>query len=239
MNKNDLVVEILVNGNPITEYKHEGQIYVEGRENSEYAIRIKNNSNKNRLVIPSVDGLSTLDGKEASTKSPGYIINKNSELIIPGRMIDNNTVANFVFSNTQESYNVRRGISPKNNGIIGLLVYDEKSYTLYRNKSDYNFLIASNLIQTKPPNFLRTSSVTLSATKGIEDNSSSLGTGWGTEKEFKTVEKNFNRDESTRFLIEIFYDDEKGLKRRGIQIGKVNTRPVAFVDIETIGCPRP
>jgi hypothetical protein len=65
-----------------------------------------------------------------------------------------------------------------------------------------------------------------------------LGTGFGDAADFNTTTVDFQRGDLVA-LIELFYDDEKGLKRRGIDVHRSNARPSAFPADEPKGCTPP
>ena len=43
-NTNQYELSLVINGQPLTEYQHQGLVFVEGRTNSNYELRIRNNS---------------------------------------------------------------------------------------------------------------------------------------------------------------------------------------------------
>src|SRR4051812_5447328 len=90
-------LSLLVKNKPIPEYHHEGSVFVEGRNGSEYVIRVKNNSSVQACFIVSVDGLSVLDGKVGSDESPGYVLKPWQTLDIACYKVDADTGAKFVF----------------------------------------------------------------------------------------------------------------------------------------------
>ena len=49
-------VDILVNGSPVKQYIHEGRIFIEAKENTEYEIHLKKNTNERVRALTSVDG---------------------------------------------------------------------------------------------------------------------------------------------------------------------------------------
>lgn len=126
MLKSNYEVEILVNGHPIKEYLHkDGRYFVEGRKGQEYSIKIRNNGYQRILAVPTVDGLSVLNGKEASYDSSGYIINGYSSYTIKGWRRSNSEVAEFYFSDPSESYASRKD-KGQNLGVIGVAIFREK-----------------------------------------------------------------------------------------------------------------
>lgn len=118
-------IEVLVNGKPLKEYAHNGKVYIEGREKTVFSLRLRNNSYKQKLFVPTIDGLSIMDGKDASYKSSGYIVRGNSSLTIEGWRVSDSKVAEFYFSEPKNSY--RKRMKKGNNlGVIGCAVFDEK-----------------------------------------------------------------------------------------------------------------
>lgn len=124
-------ISILVNGIPIRQYEHEGNFYVEGRKGSEYSIQIKNFYHQKILAVPSVDGLSVIDGKPASFDSDGFVVYPYQTLIIPGWFLDHQSVAKFKFSNLNKSYSKKTGQDKNNIGVIGVAIFTEKDKYTY------------------------------------------------------------------------------------------------------------
>jgi hypothetical protein len=142
MNKNNYEVNLLINNKPVREFYHNDRFYVEARQNSEYSIRIKNNSYKKIMAVLSIDGIDVLKGKPANEVEYGYVINSHMSTEIKGYRIDDNNVANFKFDDGKVSYStqveqkfnkkklekVKQGIiaPSKNNGVIGVRIWEEK-----------------------------------------------------------------------------------------------------------------
>lgn len=128
MQSQGIELVILVKNRTILEYRHENQVYVEGRANSNYEIEVRNHTLNRVEAVISVDGLSILDGKEAGTHSQGYLINGYGTIRIPGWKLDLNNVAKFAFAGKQDSYaSHRSGGTTLNNGVIGVMVFNEKA----------------------------------------------------------------------------------------------------------------
>src|SRR3990167_11362661 len=127
MTKNNYEVDILINGRPVKKYKHEGKLYIEGRKGSRFSLRIRNNGWDEILAVPSVDGLSVMDGKLCSIdKSRGYIIKAHSAVTIDGWRTSDKEVAEFYFSDLDNSYAERSGNGVQNTGIIGVAIFGKK-----------------------------------------------------------------------------------------------------------------
>lgn len=126
-------LRLLVNGKPIHEYDHKGRTFVEGRKGSPFEVEFKNNSSGRVLVIPSVDGVSTLDGQPATPDSKGFLVKPFQTLVIPGWAVDSQNAAKFVFQDKERSYAAHASTTGTTNaGVIGILVYQEKVEREYR-----------------------------------------------------------------------------------------------------------
>lgn len=125
MFQNNIDFEVLVKGRPITEYRHRGQIFIEGREGSEFEVLIRNRTGRRIEAVVSVDGLSVLDGKDAGPESTGYLVDAHGSVSIPGWTLDNSRVAKFEFSGKEGSYAAAATGSARNTGVIGLMAFNE------------------------------------------------------------------------------------------------------------------
>lgn len=125
---NNYGVDILVNGNHCKQYEHEGKLYVEAKEGSEYEISIKNNLWSRVMAVVSVDGLNVLNGESSKPEDDGYIVNGYGSVKIKGFRYNNEKVGAFKFSlkDSQKSntYAASKGCT-KNCGVIGVLLYSE------------------------------------------------------------------------------------------------------------------
>ena len=93
------------------------------------------------LCIPSVDGLSVLDGEECGLQSPGYVIEARSTVEIPGWKVawaiptyieGSPEAARFMFNpqgakyDEDKTYAESKGMNPTNQGIIGFMIFRQK-----------------------------------------------------------------------------------------------------------------
>lgn len=107
-------------------YWWRGGRFVVGKKGREYEIKIKNLTNVRVEAVLSVDGLDVIDGKSASTKKRGYIVNPRQTLVVKGFRTSSDAVASFKFSSVGNSYaNLRHG-DTRNVGVVGLAVFQEK-----------------------------------------------------------------------------------------------------------------
>lgn len=240
MKKQNYEVEILVNGKPVKEYFKNPKVYIEGREGNDFSIRIKNNGYKRIVAIPSVDGLSVLDGKEASHNSQGYIISGHDSMTIDGWRISDDEVKLFYFTNPEDSYAERKD-EGDNLGVIGVAIFREKDAPIIYNYNVHHFGCECNQCQpfkfpkcpTYPyvignePNIMMCSSkvenASLSAdnTRGAKNFSSQeLGTGWGETKSDSVTTVSFDREDKVDATFNVFYNTREQLKKLGINFGR-------------------
>lgn len=130
LSDSNIEFSILINGsNPIQIYRDpitNSANFVEGRKGSEFQIQVKNNNYYRVCVIPSVDGLSTIDGKTATKDSPSFIIEPRSTIKIPGWTIDHNTISAFKFTDMSKSYSKEVTGTDQKVGVVGIMVFNEK-----------------------------------------------------------------------------------------------------------------
>lgn len=120
-------VNILVNGSRCKQYNHNGKIFIEAKEGSEYVIEIKNSTWKRILAVCSVDGLDILNGKPATENGPGYVINALNSCKFDGFRVSDDKVAKFIFSKKADSYAADKGDGAERNvGVIGIRLFEEK-----------------------------------------------------------------------------------------------------------------
>lgn len=231
--------EVLVNGKPVAEYDHGGLTFIEGKEGTEFSIRMRNRTGKRVLFVPTVDGLSVMDGKEASFDSSGYIVNAYSTETIDGWRRSDNEVAKFFFTKVKESYAARTD-KGGNEGIIGCAVIREhekpqpiviKEYIHCRCPFGHHgigcmgggsnitlgsgsFLSASNSSAMA----MNCSSPNLQA-KAM-DTSASLGTGFGEVKYSPTRSVEFEREGAPECVFNIRYNTRENLEVAGVTFKK-------------------
>lgn len=236
MNYNNIEINVLIKGKPITEYPHNGQVYVEGRPSSEFEIELINHTSTRVEAIVSVDGLSIIDGKDAGPQSSGYVLHARERVVIPGWKLNDQQVAAFVFTGKSRGYATQMG-KPQNTGVIGLLSYAEKvkpapyyGVTRGMNFTDPVFASGgmwnatcdsySGLDATMPTGPELTQSGSRTKSRRITQNSvNNLGTGFGQAEDFATTQVAFDRGDMLS-LVTLFYDDARGLRALGIDLSR-------------------
>lgn len=236
--------------------------YIEGREGTAFRLVVQNRTGRRVAVIPSVDGLSVMDGKKASDSSGGFVLEAHERIEIPGWQRGSGKAARFEFAGMKDgkdaSYVARIGGDVEHKGVIGLTVLEErrrprepmKSALLARKGSPFRGMSLEASGSERVTLSASSASASSASSSGIwgsqhEDTSlrdegaeQTLGTGYGKEVDFRTVRSDFVRGELlTR--IALFYDDERGLKRRGIDVRRpVRAKPNPFPGNDE-GCPAP
>lgn len=142
MHHGSLDVRVLVKGRQVTEFQHQGQIFIEGRPGSDFEIQVTNKSLRRALAVISVDGLSIMDGTPASEDSSGYLVEPHGSVTIPGWMLDNSQVAKFTFGSRKDSYAQQGKGNATNCGVIGVMLFAEKAVPQYAELNQHSPLRA-------------------------------------------------------------------------------------------------
>lgn len=247
MKKSNYEVEVLVNGHSLKEYLHEGNFYIEGKKKNEFSLRIRNHGSDKILAVPTVDGISVLDGKEASYNSRGYIIDGHDSITIDGWRTSDSEVAKFYFTNPQDSYGGKTN-KDSNLGVIGVAVFKEVvQYTgiSYGNINPYSKDWKFNDYSHIPkPNWSAPGDATLRCLNNESRESSAgannmfamsaasspeLGTGFGESKRSEVVTVSFTKRDNPEEVFELFYNTKEQLKVLGIDFNRPHyVTPSAF-----------
>jgi hypothetical protein len=250
MEAKHLELEVRVHGKPVREYRHEGKTYIEGRKGSEFTLRIRNRTDRRVLVVPSVDGLSVMDGKEASFDSSGYILDAHDFIDIPGWRLNLDEIAKFFFSTPGQSYAAKTG-KPRNVGVIGCALFMERQDPMWRILRSCpmgdSLLKGGDPVTYRGATFDCDVSSELNASQLVDSGASgttcsvqnaapspdqpqsvyfnqvqpSLGTGFGDKASHRVHEVPFERaSDSPEEVVELHYDSKEGLQKRGVDTRK-------------------
>jgi hypothetical protein len=107
-------------------HHHRGRQYVVGRPGNEYAIRIRNCSDRRVLAVVSVDGVNVVSGETAAPDQAGYVIDPYGYVTIEGWRKDLDRTAAFYFSDPGDAYAARTG-RPDDLGVIGVALFRERA----------------------------------------------------------------------------------------------------------------
>ena len=254
MYHNQFELFILVNGKKVREYYHDGKIFIEGKKGSEFTLKFKNNSYQRVLFVPSIDGLSVIDGKEASKNSGGYIVDALRSIEIKGWRTSLDDVASFIFDEKINSYVNKKSKNGNtmNCGVIGGRVFSEKTYydytitcsstttNPYWKYLPYTTCNAQSQSQTKTHNvnvkylnaqlYDNMNMQSIYTTDRSPNPDFNLGTKFGQKQESKVEAKSFETDQILTELV-IYYTDRQGLLKAGINIeNKDKIYPTPFLD---------
>jgi len=249
MNKSQYSVSVLVNGKPIQELNHQGKVYVEGRKDSEYSIRIHNNDWQRVLAVVTVDGINVITGEPAkdSSDEPGYVVPGWGSYNVKGFRKDLETVGGFKFCRKSKSYCNEVG-APGNNGVIGVQIYSEKQVVYMPAVYIKNILeIKEPMTPWYPPKTTWTKSANdntyndghtnysssiedqscVCSTLGreikckscIEPTSFDIGTTWGDKIHDQVSTTSFEVDCLKEEFI-IYYSNRQGLENMGVPLKK-------------------
>lgn len=247
MTKGNYEVEVLVNGTPVKEYFKDGSVYIEGRKKAKFSIRIRNNSSSRKLFVPTVDGLSVMNGEHGGFDSSGYIVNAHSSITIDGWRTSDKDVAQFYFTNPGDSY-AEKTDKGGNLGVIGCAVFCEKIQPItftYASGNGTGIFPANPLYDPfnneKYPRWYAGSSTTTanclnaSATSAnfysersertIELSSlkaQDIGTGFGESKKSEVISVSFDRESNPDQVFTVYYNTREQLEKQGIDF---NSRP--------------
>src|SRR5688500_18568979 len=99
--------------------------WVGATKGKEFSLVLVNGGINRASAVPSIDGLSVVDGQPASYRSPAYVLGARSHMLIPGWRLDNGHVARFEFAAASLAYSRRMGHSPRNVGVIAAAFFHE------------------------------------------------------------------------------------------------------------------
>lgn len=104
----------------------DGRWFVVGEAGRRYSILVRNQSDYRLEVVLSVDGLDVLDGRAASVRKRGYVIEPQRSLVVDGFRESADEVAAFRFGSMNESYAHEKYHNSRNVGVIGAAIFNER-----------------------------------------------------------------------------------------------------------------
>jgi len=115
------------NGRWLEGWNVRGGTHVVGEGGERYAVVVRNETGCRIEVVVSVDGLDVLEGKPASYRKRGYILEPYESYNIEGFRMNWEAVAAFRFSPVSQSYAALRHDDTRNVGVIGVAAFTEKN----------------------------------------------------------------------------------------------------------------
>ena len=194
------------------EYPFRGQIWIEGRHNSNYVIELINHSSSPAEAVVSVDGLCVRQGKPASFESRGFVVDAGGRITVEGWLINANEAAEFLFGTNRESYSEQSGQSG-NQGVIGVAWFEPRPAAIPLAHTWHS------PINTQPW-FWGGNNSSLLSKSGIAADSvaaSSMGTGFGDTVSMPTTNTTFVRKSGSPVAVGVLhYDSATNLQKMGI-----------------------
>lgn len=245
-NEENMSISIRIGGRIASVYLHNNLSFIEGRKGSEYEIVVSNPFNVRVKAVLSVDGMNVITGEPCDYDDQGYVINPYGSITIDGWRISDAAVRAFKFGNDSESYGALSGQGVDNNGVIGVALFKERSYTHPRRPmvavdswpwnnapSDFQPMwYSSNAVGSAVSKPLRgrripnwNAAMTLGASAADVD-LSSIGTGQGQTLESRTTEVRFDYEKKAASVETVYYDTWEGLLRRGVVQTKISVPPL-------------
>lgn len=210
MRQGSFQLSILVNGDPVQELYEEASdtTWIPAISGEEFDIFVENGTDRRISAVATVDGLSVMDGKPGSYRSPGYVVEPHSASVIPGWRLDPKNVAKFQFDSVSEGYATRMGYSPSNIGVIACAFFEEK------------------IVEVEPPQVFEGRRTRYQRVypgpremteREAEAPTDDIAVRFGKKTPFSTVASSFRRaSREPKAVLKIRYDSARGLRRRGI-----------------------
>ncbi len=122
----------------LASYWHRGQNYVEGRQNQEFRVRLRNKSGERVMAVLSIDGVNAISGETAGVNQTGYVLAPYQTLDVDGWRKSNVRTAAFYFTHISDSYAARTQ-RPDNVGVIGAAIFRELRYQYDQEEYDEDY----------------------------------------------------------------------------------------------------
>jgi hypothetical protein len=234
--KMSISVELVLEENgrmiPAVYYRKAGssQNYVIAKDGQRYGFKVKNNTNSRVEFVTSVDGLDTLDGKDASREKRGLVVSAYDSYTFEGFRLNNENVATFRFGGVESSYAGAMG-KPRNVGVIGVCAYKEKAKISFDGPKKYSY--ALNMDPDIREQYtsgelsygskaIQSNADFLSDGRGLEIKGkvNQLGTMFGEQRSNEVGSTSFTRaSEKPFFETAIRYDTRENLIQLGVLVG--------------------
>jgi hypothetical protein len=120
----DVAILDRTTGERLTVYNHDGQRWISGTPGHRYAVSVRSRSPGRILGVVSVDGVNVVTGATAAWGQSGYVLSPWESFDILGWRKSQERVADFVFTDLENSYAARTG-RPDDVGVIGVAVFRE------------------------------------------------------------------------------------------------------------------
>jgi hypothetical protein len=215
----------------IPSFYAQGEQYIEARQGQEFRVRLRNNSSQRVLAVLSVDGVNAITGQTASFDQAGYVLEAYQSMDVDGWRKSNRQTAAFYFTHFSDAYATRTN-RPSDLGVIGVAVFQERSYYSYDSEQpyyhdEYDYRYRGKNVP--PPQTTRPAPSAAPSARSAEsapelarqeDKSfgagAPLGTGHGRREYSRSVNVAFDREDSVSEVTNIRYDSRQNLIAMGV-----------------------
>jgi hypothetical protein len=127
--ESEMRIEVSVedaHGNRLPGARHDGELYVAGKRDERYQVRVRNRTGKRVLVVTTVDGRNVNTGDVGDHTGPGHVLDPHQSWVFTGWRTSDDQVAAFRLGSKSDAYSSQLG-SKQNVGVIGVAVFEEKA----------------------------------------------------------------------------------------------------------------
>jgi hypothetical protein len=201
-------------GSVLPVYPYRGDAWVPGSPGHRYSVRLANQRGERVLVVLSVDGVNAVSGQTAAPGQAGYVLEPWATAEIVGWRKSQQDVAQFVFTDLDNSYAARTG-RPRNVGVVGIAVFNEARPQSYSTAPP----AVAGEMQRKREASGRTQAPAAqeSDSDSLAGERQALGTGHGQREWSPVARTGFIRaSRHPSQVTELRYDEARQLAMRGI-----------------------
>lgn len=246
------LVEMIIDGQPVQKIRDAGKTYLPIVKGVNFGIKITNQTHKRVTAVISVDGLSVMNGKNASHNDQGYVLGPYESTTIDGWRRGSNEIAMFEISDKEDSY-ASKTDRPANVGVIGVVFYPEK-IKVVKKKMAYKIpeqpWVKDNVYRggsNEQPIFsclAEPTSKSIMCSNGPSgpcgQSIRSAGTSYGQTKEDHVTSVSFERDDRYKKFVVLYYDTVEALRAKGVPVDQYVGTPNPFpAEDSSYYCPPP
>lgn len=243
-------ISVVSNGRTLSRHTHNGRAYLVASKGAEYTIVLHNPTSQRQLAVVSVDGVNIVDASDAAPQGAGYVVDPGKRIEVKGWHRSNDKASHFRFGDKEISYANQTGRGTTNNGVIGVMVYNEKvtlsGFFLQNQRPWEQQRKWAELLQQQttiisnhsgsPMSDLRHAQASYSVDSANRmrcsasaEKSMDLGTGYGREVDMRTRSVQFTAaSDSPVQALELYYGTRERLLELGVVVDRPSGLPTAF-----------
>ena len=221
-------MEVLIGGNPVTEYPARGANYIEALKRREYSVRLRNRTAERIAIALSVDGLNSIDARTTTARDARkWVLGPYESIIIDGWQVSSASARKFFFTSEEKSYGAWLG-KTSNLGLIAAAVfrekrrpvsYDEQNREVPYRQQEGNTRDGDESSAPAPDDsFPMGQSERSRKDSGIQSKKSDelAATGIGEEVNHPVQQVSFHSEDAPAALLELRYEYRDSLVRLGV-----------------------